>query len=228
MNKALVTRMELKMDDKALKGLIEDELDWEPRVNAANIGVAVKDGVVTLMGHVPSYVEKIAAEEATRRVKGVRAIAQEIEVRLDGRGAPLKDDQIAEKSANVLDWDVSVPHRKVQARVQNGWVTLTGEVDWNFQREAAQRCVSNLPGVRGVSNSIAVKERATPSDIKDRIEKALIRHAETEAKGIRVSVTNGKVTLEGKIDAWHDREVAEKVAWAAPGVTAVEDRLQIA
>jgi len=215
------------MDDKALKGLIEDELDWEPRVNAANIGVAVKDGVVTLMGHVPSYVEKIAAEEATRRVKGVRAIAQEIEVRLDGRGAPLKDDQIAEKSANMLDWDVSVPRGKIQARVQNGWVTLTGEVEWNFQREAAQRCVSNLPGVRGVSNSITVKQRATPSDIKDRIEKALIRHAETEAKGIRVSVANGKVTLEGRIDAWHDREVAERVAWGAPGVTAVDDRLQI-
>ena len=215
------------MDDKTLKGLIEDELDWEPRVNTANIGVAVKDGIVTLMGHVPSFAEKIAAEEATRRVKGVRAIAQEIEVRFDGRGAQLKDDQIAEKAANVLDWNVSVPDGKIQAKVQNGWVTLTGEVDWHFQRDAAQRGVSNLPGVRGVSNSITVRQRATPSDIKERIEKALIRHAETEAKGIRVAVANGKVTLEGKIDAWHDREVAEQAAWAAPGVTVVEDRLQL-
>lgn len=215
------------MDDKVLKGLIEDELDWEPRVDAADIGVAVKDGVVTLMGHVPTFAEKLAAEEATKRVKGVRAIAQEIEVRIDGHGAPYADEEIAQKAANVLDWDVSVPKGTVQAKVQDGWVTLSGEVDWNFQREAARQRVSNLPGVRGVSNLISVKQRPTPTDIKNRIEKALVRHAETEAKGIRVSVANGKVILEGKIDAWHDREVAEQAAWAAPGVNAVEDRLRL-
>lgn len=215
------------MDDKVLKGLIEDELDWEPRVDAADIGVAVKDGVVTLMGHVPTFAEKLAAEEATKRVKGVRAIAQEIEVRIDGHGAPYADEEIAHKAANVLDWDVSVPKGTVQAKVQEGWVTLSGAVDWNFQREAARQRISNLPGVRGVSNLISVKQRPMPTDIKNRIEKALVRHAETEAKGIRVSVANGKVILEGKIDAWHDREVAEQAAWAAPGVNAVEDRLRL-
>ena len=214
------------MDDLTLKGFVEDELEWEPRIDAADIGVAVEDGVVTLMGHVSSFAEKLAAEDAAKRVKGVRAIAQEIEVRLSGR-PKTDDDEIARKAADVLDWDVSVPDGKVQVRVQNGWVTLSGEVDWNYQRDAAKWRVASLPGVRGVSNSIMVTKRATPNDIKDRIEKALVRHAETEAKGIRVSVVDGKGTLDGSIDAWHDREVAEQAAWAAPGVTMVEDRLRL-
>lgn len=214
------------MDDLTLRDFVEDELEWEPRIDAANIGVAVEDGVVTLMGHVSSFAEKLAAEDAVKRVKGVRGIAQEIEVRLTGR-PKTDDDEIASKAADVLDWDVSLPDNEIQVRVQNGWVTLSGEVDWNYQRDAAKWRVSSLPGVRGVSNAISVRKRASPSDIKARIEKALVRHAKTEASGIRVSVVDGSVVLDGVVEDWHDREVAEQAAWAAPGVVSVEDRLRL-
>lgn len=214
------------MDDLTLKSLVEDELEWEPRIDAADIGVAVERGIVTLMGHVSTFAEKLAAENAVKRVKGVRGIAQELEVRLTGR-AHTADDEIAARAADVLEWDVSVPKGAIQLKVQNGFVTLTGEVDWKYQRDAAQFRLASLPGVKGVSNTIKVRQRPTPADVKDRIERALMRSAETEAKAIQVSVRDGKVTLEGKVDAWHDRDVAEQAAWSAPGVVDVEDNIRL-
>lgn len=214
------------MDDRVLKDLIEDELEWEPSVDAADIGVAVEDGVVTLMGHVTSFAEKLGAEDAAKRVKGVRAIAQEIEVRIAGR-EKTADDEIAVRAANVLDWDVAVPKDTVQIKVQKGYVTLSGDVEWRYQADQARYRVASLPGVMGVSSLIKVKPRASAGDIKDRIEQALKRSAEIEADRIQINVEGGKVTLEGKIDAWRDREVAERAAWSAPGVSAVDDRLHL-
>lgn len=214
------------MDDQTLKDLIEDELEWEPSIDATDIGVAVENGVVTLMGHVTSFAQKLAAEDAVKRVKGVRAIAEEIDVRLSG-AVKTADDQIASRAANVLDWDVAVPKGSIQPKVQKGYVTLTGEVDWRYQADQARYRVANLPGVKGVTSLVKVKPRASADDIKSRIEKALKRNAEIEAENIRVVVSDGKVTLDGKIEAWHDRDVAERAAWSAPGVSAVDDRLHL-
>lgn len=216
------------MSDTQLRRYIIDELEFEPSVNAAHIGVAVDNGVVTLTGHVGSYAEKIAAERAARRVKGVRAIAQEIEVRYpsDKRTA---DDDIAARALNILRWSAVVPAEKVQLKVQDGWLTLTGEVDWQFQRTSAESALRKLSGVAGVINNITLTSRVQPQDIKQRIENALKRSAEIEAQRIRVSVWDGgKVSLEGKVHDWQERYSAEKAAWSAPGVTSVEDNLAIA
>jgi len=215
------------MNDLKIKSLVDEELAWEPSLDAANIGVGVKDGVVTLMGHVESYTQKMAAEHAAKRVKGVRAIAEDLKVRLAGH-TPSSDDEIALRAANVIDWDSSIPKGKVKTKVENGYVTLTGQVDWRFQAKHARDNVAVLSGVRGVTNSISVKPHVTPGDVKQRIEKALTRSAEVEAKAIKVNVLDGQVTLEGKVDAWHDRDVARHAAWAAPGVKNVVDNIRIA
>ena len=214
------------MNDLSLKDLIEEELDWEPSVDAAHIGVQVENGVVTLTGYVKTYSEKMAAERTVQRVKGVRALAEKIEVRFAGP-VPSSDDEIAHRIANVLDWDLSIPRDKVKAKVENGFVTLSGEVQWRYQSDRARNRVSELSGVKGVTNLIAIKPSISAADVKQRIEKALLRSAEVEAKEIRVMVKDGSVTLEGKVDAWHDRNVAERAAWAAPGVTNVIDKIRI-
>lgn len=216
------------MTDTQIRQDIIDELDFEPSVNAAHIGVAVDDGVVTLTGHVASYAEKLAAEQAVRRVKGVQAIAQEIEVRFPS-DKKTADDEIAARALNILRWSAVVPTEKVQVKVQNGWVTLTGEVDWQFQRSSAESELRKLSGVAGVINDIVLKSRVQPQDIKRKIEDALKRSAEIEAQGIRVSVLDGgKVSLEGKVHDWQERRSVENAAWSALGVTSVEDNLAIA
>jgi osmotically-inducible protein OsmY len=214
------------MNDSQLKALVDEELEWEPRLEADDIGVGVEDGVVTLMGHVKNYAQKHAAEAAVKRVKGVRAIAEKLEVRF-GNAPKTDDDEIARRAIKLLDWDVSVPDEKVFAKVQNGFVTLTGDVEWNYQRAKAADLVGSLNGVTGVFNDIHVKNRVSKSNVKQRIEDALTRNAELEAKGIMVSISEGKVTLEGKVDHWHDRKIAENAAWSAPGVTSVVDNLII-
>jgi osmotically-inducible protein OsmY len=178
------------------------------------------------MGHVDSYSEKLAAERAAQRVKGVRAIAEDLEVRFSGH-APSNDDEIALRAANVIDWDSSIPDGEVKIKVENGYVTLSGEVDWRFQANRARDHAAALSGVRGVTNLISVKPHVTPDDVKQRIEKALTRSAEIEAKAIKVKVLGGQVTLEGEVDAWHDRDVARQAAWAAPGVKSVVDHIRI-
>lgn len=212
------------MGDKQLRQDIIDELEYEPSIDARNIGVAVSDRVVTLTGHVSTYAERLAAERAVRRVSGVRAIAEEIEVRHPNDQKPA-DNEIAKRVADVLEWDSQVPRDTIQIKVQNGWVTLTGEVDWQYQRKAAEDDVRKLSGVTGVGNQISIKPGVDIPDIKSRIEQALKRSAEIEAKAIRVSVQDGKVTLEGRVHNWYERDAVETAAWSAPGVNSVEDRL---
>jgi osmotically-inducible protein OsmY len=214
------------MGDKTLRQAVMDELEWEPSIGAQHIGVAVEDGVVTLTGHVGSYIERLAAEKAVKRVKGVRAIAEEIEVRFPS-DKKTSDDQIAKRALDLIAWDSTIPKDKIQIKVQNGFVTLTGEVDWFYQRDDAEAAVRKLTGVKGLSNEIKVKPQVRITDIKQRIETALKRNAEVEADAIKVTVQEGRVILDGKVKAWYERELAERTAWSAPGVISVEDRISI-
>jgi osmotically-inducible protein OsmY len=214
------------MLDKILRQAIVDELDFEPSVEAANIGVAVDSGVVTLTGHVASYAEKIAAERAVQRVKGVQAIAEKIEVCCPGE-RQTADDQIAERALSIMAWDAQIPKDAVKVKVEKGWVTLTGAVGWQFQWKAAESAVWKLSGVVGVSNLIEVRPKVAPRDVKQKILDALKRTAELEADAIRVNVIDDKVVLEGKVKAWYERDLAERAAWSAPGVKAVQDNLAL-
>ncbi len=212
------------MTDKSLQQAVLDELDWEPSVDAAHIGVTANNGVVTLTGHVSSYTQKWAAERAVGRVTGVKAVAEELEVRFPFEGKN-SDDDIAKRAVQSLDWDVSVPNDKVKVKVEKGWVTLSGEVDWYFQRSAAEADVRKLQGVKGVSDEIKVKPSVNAYDVREKIKSAFDRNAQLEAANIIVTADGGKVTLSGKVDTWRDRDLAERTAWSAPGVTQVEDQL---
>ncbi|HEX9892518.1 MAG TPA: BON domain-containing protein [Gemmatimonadales bacterium] len=203
-----------------------EALDFEPSLDATHIGVATNDGIVTLTGQVPSYADKVAAERAVKRIFGVKGIAINLEVRLAG-DARRSDSDLAAAAVRALEWDVQVPHQRIQVRVADGWVTLEGSADWNYQRESAYRAVRNLTGVRGVSNLIALTKKVMPGDVQSRIEKALKRTAELEARGIQVQTTGGKVVLEGKVHSWAEREEAENASWSAPGVTEVVDHLVV-
>lgn len=214
------------MEDKVLRQFIIDELDFEPSIDAANIGVAVENGIVTLTGHVASYVQKIAAERAVQRIKGVKAIAEEIEVRYPDQ-PKRSDDEIAQRAVSILNWSVQVPPDIIHLTVQKGWVTLTGTVEWQFQRLAAESAVRKLSGIIGVTNLIEIKPHVAAADIHRKIMDSLKRNAEVEADSIRVIVDHDKVTLEGKVKAWYERKLAERAAWSAPGVKTVEDRLTL-
>lgn len=214
------------MNDKQIRQDVIDELDFDPSVNAAHIGVVVDNGVVTLTGHVGSYVEKLAAERIAQRVKGVRAIAQEIEVRYPS-DKKTADDEIATRALNILNWNAVVP-RGIQVKVQDGWITLSGQVDWHFERDAAEKDLRRLSGVAGVVNNITLKARVQAQDVKRKIEEALKRSAETEAARINVSVLDGgKVALNGQVHDWHERNAVGWAAWSAPGVKSVENLLTI-
>jgi osmotically-inducible protein OsmY len=206
------------------------ELEWEPSFDAAHIGVTAKNGVVTLSGFVDSYAAKAAAERAAGRVQGVKAIAEEIEVRLPAQQKHA-DDEIAERTVRILAWDVEVPNERIQVKVEHGVVTLTGDVNYQFQRAAAESAVRRLGGTRGVINLIRVVPAAVPSMdpdiVRQRIENALRRSAEIEASHIDVGVEGGKVTLRGQVRTWFERSVAEHAAWGAPGVTEVKDELRV-
>lgn len=215
------------MTDTHLRQNIIDELDFEPRVNSAQIGVAVKDGVVTLSGHVGSYAEKLAIEKAVKRVKGVKAIAEEVVVRFP-EDKKTADDEIAARAVSLLRWSAVVPADSVMVKVQDGRVNLSGQVAWQYQRSAAEVEVRRLSGVVGVVNSITIKPRVQPADVKHQIEAALKRNAEIDAQGIQVSVEGGgRVCLNGYVHGWREREAAEHAAWMAPGVTQVDDKLLI-
>lgn len=215
------------MNDKELRQNVIDELNFEPSIDAADIGVTAEAGVITLTGHVPTYAQKMAAERAAWRVKGVKAIAEEIQVRLP-TDKKHNDDEIAQRALSVLAWDVVVPRDSVHVRVRNGWVTLTGEVDWNYQREAALADVRRLTGVAGVFNDIALKPSVQVGDVKQRITDALKRHAEVEASQIQITVRDGgTVEIEGGVDNWDERQAVVRAAWSAPGVRAVTEHLRI-
>jgi hyperosmotically inducible protein len=214
------------MSDSQLRQDIIEELEFDPAFDGEHIGVAVDKNVVSLTGHVNSYAEKVAAIAAARRVKGVHAIAESIEVRYPFQ-TKMADDQIAKRAMDILNWDVLVPDT-VDVLVQDGWVTLSGHVNWYYERTAAEDDVRKLSGVQGVTNNVSIKPRVEASNIKTKIELALKRHAEIEANAIRVTVQNGnKVILDGKVDNWDERRAAENAAWSAPGVAFVEDRLTI-
>ena len=212
--------------DEEIQRDVLNELKFEPRVQPNEIGVVVKDGVVTLTGWVESYAKKWAAEEAAHRVRGVLAVANDIEVRLP-TAAERTDADIAAAAVRALEWDAAIPVDKLDITVSKGWVTLRGEVEWQYQKQDAERVVRRLQGVRGVSNLIVVRPRLSPTELKEKIEQALVRTAELDAQGIQVRVEGSKVILEGKVRSWAERDEAERTAWSAPGVTAVENRIQI-
>jgi osmotically-inducible protein OsmY len=214
-------------DDLRLQQRVTDELEFEPSVDPAHIGVSVREGVVSLSGHVSSFAEKFAAERAVRRVKGVKAVAQELEVRLPS-DRKLADDEIAARAVRILNWDVSVPHGRVSVKVEHGVITLGGEVEWQFQRAEAERDVRKLGGIKSVVNDIAVVPSVRSEDVRATIRAALERNAEVEANKITVTVSGGKVTLGGKVNAWTEREAVERAAWSTPGVTQVEDDIELA
>jgi osmotically-inducible protein OsmY len=215
------------MDDLTIKKEVEAELQWEPSLNAASIGVAVKDGIVTLTGRVSSYAEKMAAARAAARVSGVKAVANEIEIRLlpsDER----TDEDIARTVANALAWNTSVPADGIKALVSDGWVTLEGAVEWYYQKEAAERAVRYLRGVKGVSNNIVVKPTVSANVVKAQIEAALKRSAELDAQRITVETRGDTVILRGTVRSWAERQEAERAAWATPGVAVLENHITIA
>ena len=214
------------MQDTTFRQNILDQLEFEPSIDAANIGVAVDEGIVTLTGHVSTYWQKTTAENVVSKVKGVKGIADEIEVRPAGAHATA-DDEIARRAVQAIEWNVSIPKNTVQVKVDHGRVTLTGKLEWQFQKNAVGDAIRGMAGVTWISNNIEVTPRPSAGDIKRRIEDALKRDAELDAQTIRVNVFDGKVTLEGKVKAWYERQTAEHAAWSAPGVRAVEDRISI-
>lgn len=215
------------MDDRTLRQLVIDELDYEPSIDATDIGVAVEKGVVTLGGHVSDYAQKIAAENAAWRVKGVKAIAMRIDVRLAGDRRQ-DDDEIAQRALSIIAWDATIPKDHVRVKVADGWVTLSGQLDWNYQRAAAESEVRKLSGVKGLINEIRLTPAAQAGDVKHRIVDALKRHAEIEADAIRVDVRDGgEVCIDGHVDNWCEREAVERAVWSAPGVRNIDDRLTI-
>lgn len=213
-------------NDSQLQQHVMDELQWEPRVDHANIGVGVNDGIVTLTGFVGSYAQKLAAEQAARRVKGVRGLAEEIEVRFPS-DPKTADPEIAKRIADIFEWSVTIPRNRIGIKVEHGWVTLSGTVDWHFHREAARDAVSRISGVKGVTNLIEVKKSPSSADVKDRIVAALKRAADLDASTISVVSSGDTVKLNGKVHSWYERQVAERAAWAAPGVNRIEDNITV-
>jgi osmotically-inducible protein OsmY len=219
----MATASLIHTDEEIQKDVLA-ELKWDAQVQPNEIGVSVKDGVVTLTGWVDSNLKKWAAEDAAHRVGGVKAVANDIEVKLFSERT---DADIAEAAIRALQWDASVPADKIQVTVSKGWVTLKGEVNWNFEKQDAERVVRRLTGVKGVTNLITVKPSTTPSELKKRIEDALVRNAKLDANKITVEVQGSKAILKGNVRAWVEKEEAERVAWLAPGVTSVENRITV-
>jgi len=214
--------------DSDIKRDVEEELKWEPNVDATDIAVAVKNGVVTLTGFVRSYAHKLAAERATKSVAGVVGLANDIEVRLPGADAR-PDPEIAREIAAELKLWLPYSAEHIKAVVKNGWVTLEGEVEWNYQRDHAERAVRWIKGVNGVSNLIRLKPRATPSptEIKHKIEEAFRRSALVDANRVTVEASGREVMLRGTVRSWAERQEAERAAWAAPGVIRVDNRITV-
>ncbi|MGV2130762.1 BON domain-containing protein [Agrobacterium vitis] len=215
------------MSDLLIRQDVLTELEYEPSINANHIGVTVDNGVVTLTGYVESYVEKASAEAATHRVRGVRAIAEHLEVRYPERKKHA-DDEIASRALDIIAWDTALPDGAIDVKVELGCVTLSGQVPWHFQRLAAEEAVQKLGGVREVRNLLKIRPTAQVSDIQSRIEKALKRQAEIEADAIKVVVSGETVTLEGKVHAVKERLLAAQMAWSVPGVTHVDNHLLVA
>ncbi len=212
--------------DAQLKKDVSDELEWEPSVNAAHIGVSVERGVVTLSGHIETYAEKAAVERAVQRVQGVQAVAVELDVKL-APNHQRSDTELAQALQSALQSQALIPASRISLKVDRGWVTISGEVDWDYQRSNAERTIQQSMGVVGVSNRITLKPRTIPTDVSNRIKDALARHAEREAKGIEVSIAGSTATLRGNVHSWAERNAAQGAAWAAPGISLVVNELRV-
>jgi osmotically-inducible protein OsmY len=212
--------------DEAIQRDVLEELKWDSRVRPNEVGVSVKDGIVTLTGWVDSYLKRLSAESAAHRVHGVKAVANDVEVRLPG-SAERTDPDLAAAVLNALRWDAGIPAGKLDVTVSQGWVTLKGEVEYGFQKRDAERAIRHLSGIRGISNLIMVRPYVLPSDLKQQIEKELVRNAETDARNITVEVDGSKVILRGTVRSYAEKKAAEDAAWAAPGVGEVENRISI-
>jgi len=212
--------------DSEIEKDVKAELEWDPDLDATDIAVSVKNGVVTLTGFVKSYTDRYEAETAAKRVAGVVAVANDIEVRMPSVDER-PDPDIAREAAAAIKSQLPISSENIKIIVKNGWVTLEGEVEWQYQRQTAENVVRRIKGVKGVSNTILLKPRAEPTEVKRKIQEALRRSAEVDANRIEVEARGGEVILKGTVRSWIEREEAERAAWAAPGVTKVEDRILV-
>jgi osmotically-inducible protein OsmY len=213
--------------NESLQNDVQNAIKWEPLLNAAEIGVTVKDGIVNLTGTVNSYAKKIGAEDAAKKVAGVKAVVEKIEIEFFSGYGKMTDNEIATEVVNTFRWNSEIPNDKVHVKVEKGWVTLSGEVFWNYQKEVARTVIMNIIGVQGVTNSITIKSETKDEIEKKGIENALLRNWSINSQDIQVKVTGTRVMLKGKVHSWYQKDEAGRIAWNAPGVCSVENDLAI-